>query len=164
MWLSGYDVKKSVIYFLTIKRVGNRWCSHFLPLNTPAKDNLESSHWNGSPSLSVTRFECLWITWEGRDRIGILLVYHPPCCPTFSLLASTGLLSDTALKASPPIGSEGLLCAHWGPRGKCNSRLHGCYDNHGPVTENLNPNPWGWTHIKPCLDKGMVIWLWRRLR
>ncbi|XP_061490084.1 uncharacterized protein LOC133388035 [Rhineura floridana] len=58
-------------------------------------------------TISLTRcplpqssgFECVYLKLGGRDRIGILLVYHPPRCSTVSLPELAGVVSGLVLES-----------------------------------------------------------------
>ncbi|XP_061464713.1 uncharacterized protein LOC133376492 [Rhineura floridana] len=63
------------------------------------------------PIQMANGLECLHITLGQRDRLGILLVYRPPCCPTASLTQLTEVVSDLLLR-SPKLLVLGDLNIH----------------------------------------------------
>lgn len=69
--------------------------------------------------------------------IGILLVYHLPSCPTFSLSELMGLISGVAVEVVVPITAGGLHVEYRGVGAAQNFMAHG---NHGPVPEDFDPN------------------------
>ncbi|KAF7243052.1 putative RNA-directed DNA polymerase from transposon BS [Varanus komodoensis] len=52
----------------------------------------------GLPVPSRPGLECLYLVLGDRDRLGILLVYHAPFCPTISLPELTEIVSDLVLR------------------------------------------------------------------
>ncbi|KAF7238196.1 WD repeat-containing protein on Y chromosome [Varanus komodoensis] len=52
----------------------------------------------GLPVLSRPGLECLYLVLGDRDRLGILLVYRAPFCPSDSLTELTEIVSDLVLK------------------------------------------------------------------
>ncbi|KAF7245196.1 Receptor-type tyrosine-protein phosphatase mu [Varanus komodoensis] len=52
----------------------------------------------GLPVLSRPDLECLYLVLGNRDRLGILLVYRVPFCPTDSLPELTEIVSDLVLR------------------------------------------------------------------
>ncbi|XP_061463050.1 uncharacterized protein LOC133375459 [Rhineura floridana] len=48
---------------------------------------------------AITGLECLHLVLGQRDRLGILLVYRPPCCPMASLTELTEVVSEVLLRS-----------------------------------------------------------------
>ncbi|KAF7253167.1 Xanthine dehydrogenase/oxidase [Varanus komodoensis] len=57
-----------------------------------------SIHFTGLPVPSRPGLECLYLVLGNRDRLGILLVYRAPFCPTVSLPELMEIISDLVLR------------------------------------------------------------------
>ena len=65
----------------------NRWRQHFF------KQHLIIPH----PQFSG--FEFMFLKVGAQDRIGILLVYHPPCCSILSIPERTELVLEIVVES-----------------------------------------------------------------